>query len=681
MLAEIKPLLYWLHENPHLAGLATFAISFLESIAIVGLFMPGTVFMTAIGTLIGTGNMPLVSTMLWAIGGAILGDVISFAVGYFYHEGVRDLWPLRHFPDALQKGEVFFKKHGGKSIFLGRFIGPLRPILPLIAGMLSMSPRRFIIVDVLSAIVWAPAYMLPGIFLGAASQQLAPEAATRLILYVIFALLIIWCVSWLLQRASVALATSVNKTLASLWYLHRTEPKLKVSHSVLEDPMNPESHSQLTLALGLILCFIALVILASQVYHFGPLIGFNVPIYHLMRSLRNPVADSIFVGITLLGNYVLVFSWLVVLAYLAWRKNWWAACHWLGLGILAICSMGVLKHFIHETRPPGLLKPPSSWSFPSGHSTVSMAILGFFAILLARDWPKSSRWLTYISFIVIIGLILFSRLYLTAHWLNDVIGGALLGFCCLALFTISYRRRVTTSINTKEFLMVGVGAFIFFSSITLAADYFKALNDYKIVFQAQAMSTSDWWQQVAGQSPLYRTNRFGTPMQVINVEWAGDLDSISQSLTAHRWVKVNQSSIVGAINGFANQNTQYPIILGQLYGDRLPKLVMYKSINDQEGLVVILRLWDSRTSLSDGQNLWIGTVGYYRPLQLRLLLQQANTAIDFPDITSVLINDLGDFDWKRIAYPYVTAPVREPYVNWDGYVVYIKPKGLDGNLK
>ena len=141
---SIQPFLQWIGEHPHWSGLAVFLISLSESLAIVGLVVPGVVLMTAIGAMIGAGILPAWITLGWAILGAIAGDGISYWLGYHYHEHLRDFWPFRSYPALLARGEAFFKSHGGKSIILGRFIGPVRPMIPVIAGMMDMSPKRFL---------------------------------------------------------------------------------------------------------------------------------------------------------------------------------------------------------------------------------------------------------------------------------------------------------------------------------------------------------------------------------------------------------------------------------------------------------------------------------------------------------------------------------------------------------
>src|SRR5689334_22450943 len=94
----LSPILQWINVHPELAGLATFAISTAESVAIVGTIIPGSVMMTAIGTLAGMGVIPLWQTIAWAIMGAIVGDGISYWIGRKFNYRLPYHWPFRKYP-------------------------------------------------------------------------------------------------------------------------------------------------------------------------------------------------------------------------------------------------------------------------------------------------------------------------------------------------------------------------------------------------------------------------------------------------------------------------------------------------------------------------------------------------------------------------------------------------------
>jgi undecaprenyl-diphosphatase len=160
--ATFKAFEVWLVANPAWAGFAIFIVSACESLAVVGLFIPGFIAMGIIGGLVSLGMLEPIPTLCWAILGAIVGDGLSYSLGRRFKHHLPYYWPFSRFPKWLARGKEFFIEHGGKSIIVGRFVGPVRPFIPVVAGMMSMDPRQFLLANVFSAIIWAPVYMFPG---------------------------------------------------------------------------------------------------------------------------------------------------------------------------------------------------------------------------------------------------------------------------------------------------------------------------------------------------------------------------------------------------------------------------------------------------------------------------------------------------------------------------------------
>lgn len=146
-------------------GLVVFLIAFLETLLLVGFFFPGSMALVAIGSLVATGYLDLWPTLFWAFAGAVAGDNISFWIGVYFQEPLKKSNLYKKHQQAFSKGEQFFHQYGIYSVALGRFIGPIRAVIPAIAGSLGMSGRLFFIVNVFSALIWTPAYILPGFFI------------------------------------------------------------------------------------------------------------------------------------------------------------------------------------------------------------------------------------------------------------------------------------------------------------------------------------------------------------------------------------------------------------------------------------------------------------------------------------------------------------------------------------
>ena len=190
----------WLQLHPYWALFFTLVISFAESLAIIGSLVPGSVTMTAIGILAGSGVMRIDLTFIAGIIGAILGDAASYALGAFFSERLVYIWPFRRYPRWLKYGQEYFTRHGGKSVLIGRFFGPLRSLIPIVAGMMHMQRWPFFCANVFSAIGWSILYILPGVLIGSASLHLPTRYMHEVITFILIALIMSWIVSLLIKH-------------------------------------------------------------------------------------------------------------------------------------------------------------------------------------------------------------------------------------------------------------------------------------------------------------------------------------------------------------------------------------------------------------------------------------------------------------------------------------------------
>jgi membrane protein DedA with SNARE-associated domain len=139
-----------------------FALAFGESLAFISLLIPAWAALVGIGVLISSGNLNF--WPIWVAGsvGAALGDWLSFWIGIKLGPPVAHIWPLSRHPQLLPKGEIFVKRWGPLAIFIGRFFGPLRASVPLVAGIFRMPFWEFQIANFTSAFVWAGVLLTVG---------------------------------------------------------------------------------------------------------------------------------------------------------------------------------------------------------------------------------------------------------------------------------------------------------------------------------------------------------------------------------------------------------------------------------------------------------------------------------------------------------------------------------------
>jgi membrane protein DedA with SNARE-associated domain len=151
----VQPLTEFVRANQAWAAPVVFALAFAESLAFISLLVPAWGALLVIGTLIQTAGLSF--WPVWVAGsiGAALGDWLSYWIGRKVEYRVQHIWPLSKHPDLIPRGEAFIRKWGALGIFIGRFSGPLRASVPLIAGIFEMPFWRFQIANFVSAFIWA----------------------------------------------------------------------------------------------------------------------------------------------------------------------------------------------------------------------------------------------------------------------------------------------------------------------------------------------------------------------------------------------------------------------------------------------------------------------------------------------------------------------------------------------
>jgi membrane protein DedA with SNARE-associated domain/membrane-associated phospholipid phosphatase len=653
----------WLHLHPQWAAAFTLLVAFLECIPIIGTIVPGSVLMTAIGVLIGSGIVSFWVITLCSIIGAVIGDSLGFFLGYRYKEQIKSKWPFKTHPEWLAGGQKFIVSHGGKSIFLGRFVGPVRAFIPLIAGMLHLPPARFFAIDVSSAICWSVTYMIPGILLGMASLSIPPELAARIIIAVLVMLVLIWIITWLLHAISKKLYHWFNSHMDNLWLKLKNNHRLHYLYNFLSLPDRKEHSGQLAMACVCAGSIILFFMLWLNVILHGPLTYWNNAFYHLFLGLHDPRIAKIMLLITTFGeNVVILPVSFMLFIWLAYHKNWRVAWHCLAIGVLAALATAFFKHFFFSIRPPCLLNGPQTSSFPSGHVTLSIAIYGFLAYLLGNIWHQYKK-IIYIITAIICTLIALSRIYLCAHWFTDLVGGLLLGLICLSIVIISYRRHKRLSISGIGLSIVAAVTLLISGSGYLYTHYTMQVQNYQLVWPHYLLDETGWWQQSENidEIPLYRNTRLGYPARILNVQWADSLDNIRHTLSQHGWQVLPADNLTQLLKQLLEADkSKHLAVVEQLKQDQLPELVAIKKTNstkDNKNAPALLLLWPANITLTPSNvSLWVGSLYYYQQESYHLF-QHRNTVDKEPAIPTLLAS-LGDDIYKSISIDSDQLPLR-----------------------
>lgn len=180
--------------------LAVGLVTFLESLALVGLLLPGTVLMASFGALIGSGQVALYPAWLAGIIGCLLGDWISYLIGWQF-KGPLHRWSfIKRHQKLMDKTEHALHEHSMFTIIVGRFIGPTRPLIPLVAGMLELPVRKFLPPNIIGCLLWPPLYLLPGILAGVAID-VPKDASSGLFKWLLLLVaIVVWLGCWLSWR-------------------------------------------------------------------------------------------------------------------------------------------------------------------------------------------------------------------------------------------------------------------------------------------------------------------------------------------------------------------------------------------------------------------------------------------------------------------------------------------------
>jgi undecaprenyl-diphosphatase len=153
-------------QYPVLAIVIAFTASIIEAVAVLGIVIPGTPILMAVAAAAAMAGNSMIPIMIVAIVGAVIGDFVSYWLGHHFRFRLHGVWPFKRWPQLIGHAETFFRRFGTASVAICRFIPVLRSTVPLVAGMAGMIPSRFLLANVSSAFVWAPAHVVPAQFAG-----------------------------------------------------------------------------------------------------------------------------------------------------------------------------------------------------------------------------------------------------------------------------------------------------------------------------------------------------------------------------------------------------------------------------------------------------------------------------------------------------------------------------------
>ncbi|HBC88706.1 MAG TPA: hypothetical protein DCZ94_17320 [Lentisphaeria bacterium] len=620
--------------------LIAFSLAFLESLAFVGGFIPGSTAIVLLGFMCFRGYLNIYALMAVTVLGAVLGDSVSYWLGT---KGTQFFKSENRFLKAshLDLGQKFFEKHGNKSIFLGRFIGIIRPMIPFAAGLSRMNYKVFLFWNVFSGIIWGISHIYLGYFFGGAFKLIEAWSARVSVLLLI--LVVIGILSWLLAKAFTPSAMFIFRISNNIIdYFLGTYPirkfifKFPSTAAFIGRRFDRRLFTGLpmTLLISTIIAFIILfAMLADGILDVDPVTDLDQRASLFLVFFRDSFLVKSFLWISLLGKIqivsVIAISFTIIA--LIWNRRPLVTSFIL---MLATCETAIwfIREAFTRPRPPGVIPAyvENTHSFPSEHSALSVLLYGFMCYflvrILLRERPRLYIWTIFMTFLLV-SMIGFSRLYLGVHYFSDVIGGYLIGGICLITgislfewilqsgrgktndFQLDYgQRKILTSlfIAVPFCFILFYGLFIYRPNLTRGREVETGVVLTAKISPMAIFSFNKWSKYTIGLSGRKRE-----PVSIII--WAKDDQQLIDAFIKAGWKIPDQPSIKNIFKmGFATAE-------GKSYDSAPVAPVFWLNQSNDFAFEKIsettqpkkhcIRFWNTNLIDSSGNMLYIGSSG------------------------------------------------------------------------
>ncbi|WP_462320634.1 bifunctional DedA family/phosphatase PAP2 family protein [Halochromatium sp.] len=607
MEALLTQLLDWIGANPAWAYLAVFLVAFAESVAVVGIIVPGVMILFGAGALIASGELAFWPTASLAIAGAISGDSLSYWIGVRYRSRIRSHWPFNRHPRPLDRGIAFFEKYGAMSVAFGRFVGPGRAIIPMVAGMMQMSRTRFAVANISSAIAWGPAYLAPGIVFGA-SLKLAAEAAARLAILIIILCVLLWSAIWLARQLFLLLSPQASHWVQTLLRWGNLHPILGRTAQALADRQHPDAATLGALALALVGAAAILGMSLSADLFGASDLRINQFALDLGQSLHTPLADQLMAGLSRLGEPVVTIPLVVaILVYLRFSDQRRALEYWLAALAFTLLVTPALGWLVRVPRPDLGLDLRWPWSFPSGQVLSATVLYGFLAISLSRPLAARWRWTPYALAAALVTAVALARLYVGAAWLTDVIASIALGLVWIAALGLAFRCHTEPAEQAAGLALVTlIAASTAFTAATLTQQQ-QDIARHHASRPLITITEAQWRSRRDLPIADYRKDLWHRNRRPFDIQYAGPLDRLAEALAGQGWAPAEMLSWNNAIKLLSPSLPLAELpVLPHVHDGHHDDLTLVKDLSD--GRRLVLRLWRTQVQIDPSRSIRDGSI-------------------------------------------------------------------------
>jgi undecaprenyl-diphosphatase len=436
-----------LEDVSHALGAWTYLLvgvfAFAETGAFIGLVVPGETVMILGGATAGQGATDVYILIAIAWFSAWLGDTTSFLVG---RRLGRD-FVLRHGPrfgidhDRFEQVEDYFSRHGGKTIFIGRFVGLVRALAPFIAGSSGMRYRAFVPYCILGTGIWVASAIVLGYLFSRNIDSVLDYAGKGAFALGTLIVIVVGAIALRRhfrvaenRRAAVRWMESHAATRWMVALYRRFQPELQFLWNRVTPGGSFGLEFTSLMAILAVAGFVVIGYTSIVSGDPGPTPG-DMTAADVVESLRAGWLVDVAKGVTVLGSSGVVLALGLLCAGVLAARRRWPELAVLAFG-LAITFIGVheLKAEVGRPRPEGSLVDTSGSSFPSGHAAYSVFYVWLTVTIVARLRPGIPRGAAIVAAgIALTALVGLSRVYLDAHYLSDVNAGWALGAAAFSL--------------------------------------------------------------------------------------------------------------------------------------------------------------------------------------------------------------------------------------------------------
>jgi membrane protein DedA with SNARE-associated domain/membrane-associated phospholipid phosphatase len=429
-----------------------FGLIVMESL---GLPLPGETMLIVAGAYAATGHLSIAGVILAGFLGAIAGDVGGYWIGRSGGAALMARILGSRYEAHLQKGHAFFDHYGPSAVLFARFVPVIRIISADLAGIIKMRFGLFSLFDAIGGIAWATAMGGLGYVFGnnlPALDMLLQRLGLGMVTIIAFLALAVWVARQLTRNE-----TGVQHVQETI---RRRLGLVRLQRFAMEHLRFPKGQAAVILG-GFIVAILAgwlFGAMAEDVVMKDSLALYDVAIGKWFLAHATEDSNEFFFIMTQLGSvWAISAGSFLLTGWLVWRKKFASLITLLtsvGGGILLNV---LLKNIFLRPRPNfvNAFYHETGYSFPSGHSMMSVLFYGMAAYLLA-DQFKTWKWRVWLgtSAFTLSLLIGLSRLALGVHFLTDVLGGWGAGVtwlmtCVIIYEMLAFRSKSTTVTNKR----------------------------------------------------------------------------------------------------------------------------------------------------------------------------------------------------------------------------------------